>query len=61
MPVYLYECKTCQQRVSVARGIKETETIPTCIECAEPMLRQYGVVGVSFKGSGYYSTDNGKQ
>lgn len=57
MPIYLYECKRCTQQTSVARGIKETETIPTCIQCAKPMVRHYGLVGVSFKGSGFYSKD----
>jgi len=57
MPVYLYECKTCQQQVSVARAIKDPEVKPTCIDCALPMPRQYGVSGVAFKGSGFYSND----
>jgi putative FmdB family regulatory protein len=53
MPTYLYECKTCEQRVSINRAITEQEIPPVCIECAKPMLKQYGLTGVTFKGTGW--------
>ena len=28
-----------------------------CVECEKPMRQVVGSVGVSFKGSGFYSTD----
>lgn len=53
MPTYLYQCKDCEQRVSVSRAITDQEVPPVCIECAKPMLKQYGLNAVTFKGSGW--------
>lgn len=53
MPTYLYECKTCEQSASITRPIYEPEQAPICIQCAEPMLKQFGLTGVTFKGSGW--------
>lgn len=53
MPTYLYECKTCEQRVSVNRGINDPEIPPVCIQCAKTMLKQYGLSGLTFKGTGW--------
>lgn len=58
MPTYLYECKDCQQRVSVTRNITDPEQPPVCIECAKTMLKQYGLTGVSFKGNGWGKDPN---
>lgn len=53
MPTYLYECRDCEQRVSVSRAITDPEIPPICIECAKPMLKQYGLTGITFKGTGW--------
>jgi putative FmdB family regulatory protein len=53
MPTYLYLCRTCDNRVSVSRAITDQEVPPICIECAIPMLKQYGLTGVTFKGTGW--------
>ncbi len=58
MPTYLYECKDCEQRVSVSRAITDQEIPPVCIECAKPMLKQFGLTGVTFKGSGWGKDKN---
>lgn len=58
MPVYLYECKTCEQKASVSRGITEQEIPPVCIECAKPMVKQFGLTGVTFKGTGWGKDKN---
>jgi putative FmdB family regulatory protein len=35
------------------------ETLKNCPECGKPALRKlYSPVGIVFKGSGFYSTDN---
>lgn len=58
MPTYLYECKTCEQKVSVSRAITDQEIPPICIECAKPMLKQYGLTGINFKGTGWGKDKN---
>jgi putative FmdB family regulatory protein len=58
MPTYLYECKDCEQRVSVSRAMTDQEVPPICIECAKPMLKQFGLTGVTFKGSGWGKDKN---
>jgi len=57
MPTYLFYCKTCEQKVTVARSITSQDTPPICIECAKPMLKEYGLTGITFKGSGFYTND----
>jgi predicted nucleic acid-binding Zn ribbon protein len=38
----------------------EEPTDIECAECGEPMRQVVGGVAVSFKGSGFYSTDKNK-
>jgi predicted nucleic acid-binding Zn ribbon protein len=38
----------------------EEPTDIKCAECGEPMRQVVGGVSVSFKGSGFYSTDKNK-
>jgi putative FmdB family regulatory protein len=57
MPKYDYKCDNCSITVEFERKIEE-EIQPSC--CNKPMTRQWSPVGVQFKGSGFYSTDNGK-
>ena len=57
MAIYEYKCKSCDASVTIARGINDEETIPVCASCANPLNRVYSSVGVTFNGSGFYSTD----
>jgi predicted nucleic acid-binding Zn ribbon protein len=38
----------------------DKEVIPECDQCGSNMTRTYGQVGVQFKGTGFYKTDNPK-
>ena len=59
MALYDYTCLKCSQTKTITRPISENE--PTggysCSTCNSVLTRVYSNVGVSFKGSGFYSTD----
>lgn len=56
MPTYDYRCPECGVELSLVSSIGEVVT-PVCFECVVNMVRVYGLGGVSFSGSGFYSTD----
>jgi len=58
MPIYTYRCENCG--VQFERRQKFTDDpLTQCPECEEESLRKvYLPVGIVFKGSGFYSTDN---
>jgi putative FmdB family regulatory protein len=58
MPRYLYTCKRCDTRTIIVREIQHPEQIPTCLLCEKPQVRLYDFGSVSFKGDGFYSTEN---
>jgi putative FmdB family regulatory protein len=57
MALYEYKCKSCDASVTVSRGIADKEVSPKCDSCNSAMNRVYSSVGVTFSGSGFYSTD----
>jgi len=60
MALYEYKCKSCDASVTIARGITEKEETPACGTCNILLNRVYSSVGVTFSGSGFYSTDKGR-
>lgn len=58
MPVYTYRCENCG--VQFDRTQKFTDPHLTwCPECGKKSLRKvFTPVGIVFKGSGFYATDN---
>jgi len=57
MPVYVYRCSTCG--VTFERRQRMTESrLVDCPECEGHVHRVIQPVGVVFKGSGFYVTDN---
>ena len=58
MPIYTYRCENCG--VQFDRHQKFSDPVLTiCPECNKKALRKvYLPVGIVFKGSGFYSTDN---
>lgn len=52
MPVYEFKCKVCDTVYEF--GERDVDT--KC--CDEPLVRLYSIGGISFKGSGFYATDN---
>ena len=58
MPVYEYECRNCGIRFEHVQRMRD-EPLRLCPECSEEALfRVIQPVGVIFKGSGFYVTDN---
>ncbi|MBT3322793.1 MAG: zinc ribbon domain-containing protein [Anaerolineae bacterium] len=58
MPVYTYRCDDCGIQFDEKEGFNDpTKTV--CPECEKESLhRVYRPVGIVFKGSGFYATDN---
>lgn len=57
MPIYEYECDGCGCRFERRQSISD-EPVRTCPECEGAVRRLIHPVGVVFKGSGFYVTDN---
>jgi len=56
MPRYDYLCEECNVATVVTRGFYDTDT-PKCEICKTKLKRVYSSIGVTFNGSGFYSTD----
>jgi len=57
LPFYDYKCNKCGDKITIKRGINETNSALECKTCKAEMSRVYSNVGVSFNGQGFYSTD----
>lgn len=58
MPTYEYVCTKCGASLEVVQSIHEP-SLTVCPTCGDGRLRKvFGNVGVVFKGSGFYRTDN---
>ncbi len=57
MALYEYKCRSCNASETVVRGITDKEVSINCKACNIPLNRVYSSIGVSFKGSGFYSKD----
>jgi len=57
MPVYVYRCDTCGLTFERRQSMTEP-TLVDCPECDGHVHRVIQPVGVMFKGSGFYVTDN---
>jgi putative FmdB family regulatory protein len=58
MPTYLYECEKCG-RFEEFQKITD-EPLEECPKCEGEVRKIIGSPGIIFKGSGFYSTDNGE-
>lgn len=57
MPLYEYRCEDCGVRFERRQHISD-EPVKVCPECGGKVHRLIHPVGVIFKGSGFYVTDN---
>jgi putative FmdB family regulatory protein len=57
MPVYVYQCDTCGLAFERRQRMSEAPLVD-CPECDGHVHRVIQPVGVVFKGSGFYVTDN---
>lgn len=58
MPIYAYRCESCGVHFERQQSFSDAP-LKRCPECNKNSLRKViGPVGVVFKGSGFYATDN---
>ncbi|HEY7876539.1 MAG TPA: FmdB family zinc ribbon protein [Actinomycetota bacterium] len=56
MPIYEYACTSCGERTEAKQGFDDPP-LETCPHCGGKLRKLYSPVGIVFKGSGFYSTD----
>ncbi|WEG07788.1 zinc ribbon domain-containing protein [Microbacterium horticulturae] len=59
MPTYAYACKNCGHRFDAVQSFADA-ALTECPECGGALRKQYGSIGVTFNGSGFYRTDSRK-
>jgi len=57
MPTYAYACTQCDHRFDAVQSFADA-ALTECPECGGVLRKQYGSVGVTFNGSGFYRTDS---
>lgn len=57
MPTYAYACKNCGHRFDAVQSFSEP-TLTTCPVCEGELRKEYGSIGVTFNGAGFYRTDS---
>ena len=58
MPIYTYRCENCGVQFDHRQSFSDAP-LTRCPECSKKTLRKvYQPVGIVFKGSGFYATDN---
>ena len=58
MPIYTYRCDNCGIRFERQQHFTDA-SLTRCPECSKKTLRKVFLpVGIVFKGSGFYATDN---
>jgi putative FmdB family regulatory protein len=58
MPVYAYRCSNCGVQFEKQQSFSDQKLL-RCPECGKRALKKvYLPVGIVFKGSGFYATDN---
>jgi len=57
MPTYQYRCTECDAELEVVQKFSD-DPLTVCPECDGRLRKVFNAVGVVFKGSGFYATDN---
>jgi putative FmdB family regulatory protein len=57
MPTYSYKCTNCDHRFEARQRFSD-DPLSECPVCASPVRKVITPVGIVFKGSGFYVTDN---
>lgn len=60
MPTYQYHCNDCGNDFEVFQKFSES-SLTRCDRCNGSLRKVFNPVGVVFKGSGFYATDNRTQ
>lgn len=57
MPTYAYACTACGHKFDAVQSFAD-DALTVCPECGGTLRKQYGSIGVTFNGSGFYRTDS---
>ena len=57
MPTYQYRCVDCGSELETVQKFSDP-SLTECPACDGTLRKVYSAVGVVFKGSGFYATDN---
>jgi putative FmdB family regulatory protein len=57
VPTYSYACTECGNRFDAVQAFSD-DALTSCPKCSGKLRKLFGSVGVVFKGSGFYRTDN---
>jgi putative FmdB family regulatory protein len=57
VPTYSYACTECDNRFDAVQAFSD-DALTECPKCHGRLRKLFGSVGVVFKGSGFYRTDN---
>jgi putative FmdB family regulatory protein len=57
VPTYSYACTECDNRFDAVQAFTD-DALSECPKCDGRLRKLFGKVGVVFKGSGFYRTDN---
>lgn len=57
MPTYAYACTQCGHRFDAVQSFADP-ALTDCPECGGALRKEYGSIGVTFNGSGFYRTDS---
>ena len=59
MPTYEYTCRDCGHTFDIVQSMWD-ESLTMCPECGGSLRKVFAPPAISFKGSGFYATDHGK-
>ena len=57
MPKYEYACKSCGEHLEVVQSFTDAP-LTECPACGGPLRKVFSAPAITFKGSGFYRTDN---
>ncbi len=57
MPTYEYVCRACDAHLEIVQRFDD-EPLSSCRSCGGALRKVFGSIGIAFKGSGFYKTDN---
>ena len=57
MPTYEYACRSCGEHLEAVQAFTD-DALTTCPNCGGELRKVFRSVGIVFKGSGFYKTDN---
>jgi putative FmdB family regulatory protein len=60
MPTYQYLCRDCDHEFEAVQSMRD-DPLTVCPSCGGTLRKVYSPLAISFKGSGFYTTDHRKK